>query len=199
MPPTQKDDTFSLGADILGTNQGSQGTVLGQTGDVVNEEVASDNVEFWGPIGLIARPAKAVPQQHSCQAITINQGSNDVAIAYRDLRVNIALADGEVAIFAPGADGTGTTRILLQDGTITITGGTVNVIGNVVLGAAGDKAPLDSKVQAELSAVWSEFGKVATALAAATCPPTGGPLVCTYTSASKSSPGATASSKVQLT
>jgi hypothetical protein len=187
MPPTQKDDTFSLGADILGTNQGSQGTVLGQTGDVVNEEVASDNVEFWGPIGLIARPAKAVPQQHSCQAITINQGSNDVAIAYRDLRVNIALADGEVAIFAPGADGTGTTRILLQDGTITITGGTVNVVGNVVLGAAGDKAPLDSKVQTEL-------GKIAQAFSSF-IPGTGGASFASpYTS-----PGATASSKVQLT
>jgi len=194
MPPTQRDDTFSLGVDVLGTTQQNvAGAVLAQTGDNVNQEVVSDNVECWGPIGLIGRPAAAAPPAgaigatsdpaysppSACQALTINQGSNDIAFAFRDLRVSIALASGEVAIFAPGADGKGATHILLQDGTIKILAGTV------VIGTGVDKMPLDSKLQAELAKIAAAF--------ASFIPGSGGASFGRpYTS-----PGATASATVQ--
>ena len=200
MPASQLDDILSTGADVLGTTQDDKGTVLAQLGDVVDAtDTPSPNAEVWGPSGIVSRPAPATAGSQACQAIAITGGSNDIVIAFRDQRANITVGPGETCIYAPGPKGSGGTQILIQDGTITITGATVNVAAStVVLGASGDKASLDSKVQSELSALWTEFGKVATALTAATCPPTGGPLVCTYASASKSSPGATASAKVQL-
>lgn len=200
MAATQTDDIFSAGADVLGTTQDSQGTVLAQLGDVVDAtDTPSPNAEVWGPSGLLSRPAPATAGKQACQAIAITGGSNDVAISFRDQRTNITVGPGETCLFAPGPTGAAGTRILLQDGTITITSGTVNVsAGTVVLGASGDKASLDSKVQSELTALWSEFVKVASALS--TVSAGGGSMTGpnTYTTPSKSSPGATASAKVQL-
>jgi len=155
MPPTQADDIFTLGSDVLGTAQDGQGTITAQMGDVVAQDVTSDDAEVWGPTGLISRPAKAEPGKRSSQAITINGGSNDVAVAFRDLRLNITLADGETAIYAAGADGKGATRILLQDGSITITtGGAVTVNGaSVSLAGGADYVALAAKVDAQFNAV----------------------------------------------
>jgi len=194
------EDTFTLGADVLASTQGSDGTVLAQTGDNNNstDDTPTSDSEVWGPIGYLARPAAPSPKVAACQTISIPTGSNDVLIAFRDQRANITLNPGEVCVFAPGSDGTGTTRILIQDGTVTVTAGTV------ILAGPGDNASLDSKIQTELQAIWTEFGTIAKALSDASVSTTGsasaqtGPLICSYSSASKSAPGTTKSAKVQL-
>jgi hypothetical protein len=40
------DDIFDMGCDVLGTSRNQAGTILAQTGDVVGEEVASDDAEW---------------------------------------------------------------------------------------------------------------------------------------------------------
>lgn len=137
MPPPQLDDLFTPGADVLGTRQNEKGTILAQTGDVVGEEAHSDNAEWWQHVGFASRPAKAVAGKSACQVITINQGSNDICIASRDLRGSSlygTLRDGETCVYAPGPTNQGTGRILLQDdgsgAIITITAGATTIVIN---------------------------------------------------------------------
>lgn len=164
MPIVQLDDLFESGADVLGTTQTDQGTLMAQTGDVVNEFVSSDNVEIWGPPGFASRPAKARSGKDAAQALTITQGSNDIIIAFRDIRASGLIGElgpGETSVYAPGPANTSSCRILLQnDGSnqkITIlagntkveilSDGTVNVSGQKVnLAAASDFVALAQKV-----------------------------------------------------
>lgn len=138
MAVKQLDDLFNPGTDVLGTKQNEAGTISAQTGDVVGEEVHSDDAEWWQHVGLASRPAKAIAGKSACQAVTINQGSNDLIIATRDLRgsgIYGTLREGETCLYAPGPTNTGTGRVLLQDdgtnSTITITanGTTVTITG----------------------------------------------------------------------
>lgn len=152
MPAAQLDDIMSPGVDVLGTSQSGGGAILAQTGDVVAQQTDCEGVEVWGPVGYLGRPAKAVPGSTACQAVTLNQGSNDLAIAFRDQRANIPIGEGEVVIFAPGADGKGTTRILLQDGMVTVTAGAVSLAGGA------DFAALSAKVDANFAKIVSLFG-----------------------------------------
>lgn len=123
MPAKQLDDIFSPGADVLGTRQDARHTILAQTGDAVGETVDCDDAEVWGPIGYAARPAKAIAGKSACQAITLNSGSTDVAIAFRDLRgssIHGPIGPGEVCIYAAGPDNSGVSRLTLRnDGSAT--------------------------------------------------------------------------------
>jgi hypothetical protein len=126
----QPDDIFSPGVDVLGTSQDEQGTILAQTGDVVGETVESDSAEVWQHVGFASRPAKAISGASACQAITLNQGSNDLIIATRDLRgsgIYGTLREGETCLYAPGPANHGTGQILLQDDGTT---STITVKGN---------------------------------------------------------------------
>ena len=132
MPPSQREDTFSLGVDILGTRQNERGTMLAQTGDVIGEGVSSVDAEFWQHVGFASRPAKAVVGKDACQAITINTGSADVVIATRDLRANAligTLKEGDTLIYAAGPANAGTAKLLLSgDGSVTVTAGGTTVV-----------------------------------------------------------------------
>jgi hypothetical protein len=141
MPVAQLDDLFSPGTDVLGTEQDEKGTILAQTGDVIGEEVHSDQAEWWQHVGFASRPAKAEPGKSACQAISINQGSNDLIVATRDVRGSSlygTLREGETCVYAPGPKNQGTGKILLQDdgsaSTITVTAGgqTVTLTGGQV-------------------------------------------------------------------
>lgn len=124
MAIVELDDIFNPGVDILGTTLDDKGTILAQTGDVVGEEVASDNAEMWQHIGFASRPAKAQGGKSACQAITLNQGSNDLIIATRDLRgsqIYGNLGEGETCIYAGGPEGTSQAKVLVKaDGSITL-------------------------------------------------------------------------------
>ncbi len=176
MPVKQLSDLFDPGADVLGTIQTDQGTIMAQTGDVVGEFVNSDNVEVWGPPGFASRPAKANSGKDAAQAVTINRASNDIIIAFRDIRAGSLvgqLKEGETSIYAPGPSNAGVCQILLQnDGTnqkVTITvkdtkievlsDGTVNIDASKVnLAAASDFVALAQKVD-------QNFQNLATSLA----------------------------------
>jgi hypothetical protein len=188
MPVTQIEDLVTPGADILGTSQDQSGTILAQTGDVLAEDVASDGAEWWQHVGFASRPAKAEAGKAACNGITINRGTHDCVIASRDLRgsgVYGTLGEGETCVYAPGPSNQGTAKVLLQsngtteqitisiggtqilvksDGSITISGGPVNIAG------ASDFAALASKVD-------SNFAALKAAISAATAG--GSPVVWT--------------------
>lgn len=164
MPVTQLEDIIEFGADVLGTIQTDQGTVMAQTGDVVGSFVNSNDVEVWGPPGYSSRPAKARTGKDAAQAITLNRGSNDVIVAFRDIRASSlqgTLGPGETVVYAPGPDNAGVCKVWLQnDGSnrkVTITvgdtkievqsDGTINVSGSKVnLAGASDFVALSQKV-----------------------------------------------------
>jgi hypothetical protein len=109
---------FNPGADVLGTTQNEQGTLLAQTGDVVGEEAHSDGAEWWQHVGFASRPAKAKAGESACQAVTLEQGSNDVCIASRDIRgaaLYGRLGEGESCVYAGGPDNAGTCKVTLYN------------------------------------------------------------------------------------
>ena len=177
MPTVQKDDIFDLGADLLGTTQNERGTFSAQTGDVVGEDVYSPEAEIWGALGLASRPAKATAGKDAAQAVCIKQGSNDVCIAYRDVRAASLygpLREGETCLYAPGPTNQGTGRVLLQDdgsgSTITITAGgqTVVITGgkvNLGTGAAEGVVCGGSAFSAWASAITAAIQALLTAVA----------------------------------
>jgi len=199
MAVDQLEDLYEHGVDVTATQQDGQGTITAQTGDAVGGEVTCDNAEWWQHVGLTSRPAKPTAGAPSCQAITINGGRNDLVIATRDLRgPAIPLNDGETCLYAPGPSNKGTGRVLLQDdgtnATITITAGGAKIVikasdgsitisgGPVNLAGASDFAALASKVDAA-------FNAVATTLASLTSPSgpvtAGTPFVPTPTAATQ--------------
>jgi hypothetical protein len=109
---------FNPGADVLGTTQNEQGTILAQTGDVVGEEAHSDGAEWWQHVGFASRPAKAKAGESACQVVTLEQGSNDVCIASRDIRgasLYGTLGEGETCVYAGGPDNAGDCKITLKN------------------------------------------------------------------------------------
>lgn len=201
MAVSQLDDLFTPGADVLGTTQDANGTILAQTGDVVAENVASDGAEWWQAVGFISRPAKADAGAAACQAVTLNRGSFDLVVATRDLRAaRPQVGEGETCVYAPGPHNQGVGRIFLQDdGTnqaITITVGTTQIVvksdGSVTISAsavnladASDFAALASKVDANFEAVATTFGTLTSSA---------GPV----TAGTPFSPSSTAASKVKI-
>lgn len=144
---------FSPGDDVLGTTQSENGVILAQTGDVVGEEAHSDGAEVWGPIGFASRPAKAKKGESACQAITLEQGSNDICIAFRDIRSATlygALGEGETCVYAGGPDNTGRCKVTLYNaGAAT----TIEALADAIkLGAnATDPVALAPAIQARAS------------------------------------------------
>jgi hypothetical protein len=176
--------TFNPGADVLGTTQNEQGTILAQTGDVVGEEAHSDGAEWWQHIGFASRPAKAKAGESACQAVTLEQGSNDVCIASRDIRgaaLYGRLGEGETCVYAGGPDNTGRcTATFTNDGAATA----IALVADVIkLGAgAADAIALAPALQAWATSVNTALAAIAALLnapgpvmgAAGAVPPTPG-------------------------
>jgi hypothetical protein len=135
-------NAFNPGADVLGTTQNEQGVILAQTGDVVGEEAHSDGAEWWQHVGFASRPAKAEAGESACQAVTLEQGSNDVCIASRDIRgagLYGRLGEGETCVYAGGPDNAGTCKVTLtNDGTATA----IIAIADVIKLGAGASDPV---------------------------------------------------------
>jgi hypothetical protein len=146
---------FNPGADVLGTTQSENGVILAQTGDVVGEEAHSDGAEWWQHVGFASRPAKAKKGESACQSVTLDQGSNDICIASRDIRgasLYGALGEGETCVYAGGPDNRGTCKVTLtNDGTATAIEA---LAASIKLGAIG----LSPVARAdELQAAWSRL------------------------------------------
>lgn len=180
MTVRQLDDLNDIGVDVLGTTQAANGVILAQTGDVVaapagaDAAVSSDNAEVWGPPGFVSRPAKAIAGKSACQALTVNQGSNDCIVGFRDVRcagLPGAILEGETCVYAPGPSNQGTGRILLKDNgatsTITIhSNGSISIdVPSVRLGAgASIPIALAPAIQVFAAAVVVAIGQVAALL-----------------------------------
>ena len=141
MPVKQLDDIYDTGVDCLGTTQDDNGTILAQTGNVVDAtDSVSPNCEVWAPSGIISRPAPPTVGVRAAQSISITGGSNDIIIAFRDQRANIQVGAGETCLYAPGPDGAGGTQILIQNGTVTITAGTILLGAGASMGVLRDSS-----------------------------------------------------------
>lgn len=108
---------------MLGTTLSDNGAILAQTGDVITGDVEGTDGEWMQHVGLASRPPKSRPGQAAAQACTFNRSDRRVVFASRDLRsagIYGLLGDGETALYAAGAEGTSTGRILIKsDGSIT--------------------------------------------------------------------------------
>lgn len=117
-------DIFDIGCDVLATEIADNGSLTAQTGDVISNEVTSDQAEIWGCLGLASRPAKPVAGKSSAQCIKINGGDRDACIAWRDTRgqdIYGNLGPGDTVLYAPGPEGEGQAKVCLKgDGAITI-------------------------------------------------------------------------------
>jgi len=167
---------FNPGADILGTTQNEQGTILVQTGDVVGEETHSSDAEWWQAVGFASRPAKAKPGESACQTVTLEQGSNDVCIASRDIRgagLYGRLGEGETCVYAGGPNNSGTCKVTLRNaGAATAIEALADAIN---LGAdAADAIALAPALQSWASSVNLALAAIA-ALLGATGPVMGAP------------------------
>jgi len=108
------------GIDLIGSYvDPGTGTIILQTGDVVNGFSESDSVTLWQPIGYLARPSNPTPGTNnaSCQGIVIRQSNNDICQGTRDIRsqkIAGSLQPGEVCMFGGGVDGKAQARVLLK-------------------------------------------------------------------------------------
>lgn len=102
-------DITRVGEDVLATTQSQQtGLVTAQLGDVVTEDVSSNDAEWYYPPGLVARPRKPDPKQKAAQVVKVARSGNDAIVGCRDERVASiigSLDDGETVVFASASDG----------------------------------------------------------------------------------------------
>lgn len=131
----QQKSRGALLKDVLTTTLATETKrVLANTGNV-NGQTESAAVQWVQQVGLASRPAKPANGK-AAQAVVVEGGGIDIAIASQDVRFNEvygSLAEGEVCLFAVGPDGTAQARILLKaNGSINL----YTVKGN----AAGGKS-----------------------------------------------------------
>jgi len=206
MPVQQLDDIFNAGADVLGTVQDANGTILAQTGDVVAETVAGDGGEWWQQEGFVSRPADADSGSAACQAVTLNRGTFDVVIATRDLRgTRPQVAPGETCVYARGPHYQGPTKLLLQDDgttqTATLTVGSTQIVvksdGSVTISASAVNLAGATDFAAMAGKTDSNFDTIAAAFAAATPGPME-PGLAALKAALSSTPPSVAASQVKI-
>ena len=116
---------FQVGINIMNSVIDKvTGTILLVTGDVVTQTAEADNVELWGPLGYIVRPSKPQAGKAAAECITLRRGDRDIAFCARDQRGQLLsgnLNDGEVCLYAGGADGNAQARIMLKaDGSVAL-------------------------------------------------------------------------------
>jgi hypothetical protein len=108
---------------LLATELADNGVVIAQMGDAVSMEVREPQVEVWGPIGYAARPAKPDPGTAAGEAVAVTGGDRNRALGYREMRCSEVygnISDGEVCIFAAGADAKAMGKTAWKaDGSIT--------------------------------------------------------------------------------
>ncbi len=174
---------FNLGNDILNVDKYDNGTIKVQLGNSqVEDDVQTDEAEYWQQPGLFSLPAKATQNDSSCQAISIINSDYDMIIATRDIRANSLhddLGPGELQIFAGGPDNKGICKITLNNDSkdtqsITITVNETRIVvssdGNVKIDAkkvdiaqASDFAAMSAKVMDNLTKIAADLKAIGTA------------------------------------
>ena len=90
-----------------------------------------ENVELFHSPGVLSIPATGG------QIITVDQKRGRIAIAHHDYRVDIAVSEGETAIYSTDPSGTVKTQIILKsDGTMEIGGNSKNFVTHAELAQA---------------------------------------------------------------
>lgn len=111
--------------DITAITRNENGTIVGQIGNAINEDVLGAEIELWGIPGLASLPAP--PQQNAddcAQCIAIDTGGDMHAIAYRDTRYQAVVGNlqpGDTVLYSNGATGEGQARVFLKGNGNTIT------------------------------------------------------------------------------
>lgn len=130
-------DGIRVGIDVLGTKVSEKTKrVLAKIGDVFTGVADSDNVEWWQHVGFVSRPPLPANSKDAAQAVVIQSGDRDVAVASCDLRgLELAgnIQPGETCVYASGSDGAAQPRLLMKGS------GTVSLFtrdGNVASGQA---------------------------------------------------------------
>jgi hypothetical protein len=114
---------LKVGIDILTTTVNkTTKKILAQTGNAVAQTTDSDSVEWWQHYGYASRPPKPEPGKQAAQALVLNKGDYDIAIASQDLRgleLYGTLDHGETCVYSAGDDGKGQARALFKkDGSV---------------------------------------------------------------------------------
>lgn len=95
-------------------------TLRGTEGEGANEEAA--DCEVWGVAGVQSRP-KASNAQGAAEVIMLRQHDELLAFATRDLRYQVSVVEGELAIHALGKDGATQAVVRCKpDGTVVVDG-----------------------------------------------------------------------------
>lgn len=116
---------FDIGVDVMATTIGKvSGVVLAQLGNSTTSAVKSNAAEWWQHAGFVSRSALPTPGNASCQALVLKQSDRDIVFASRDVRGTAILgnlADGEMAVYAPGSQAAsyykadGSVRLMTTD------------------------------------------------------------------------------------
>lgn len=114
-----------VGVDILNTEVAQKtGNITCQTGDVVNQDVESQGVEWIQHVGYASRPPNPDAGVAACQGVVIARGGRDTCIASQDARgqqLAGILKPGESCMYGAGADGLAQGRVICkQDGSVTL-------------------------------------------------------------------------------
>jgi len=127
---------WEIGFDVLSSAiDAITGFVQFTLGDAINSERYRDGAEDWSHVGFASRPPKPTPKTRggAAQVVMLNDGGRDIVIASRDpmgLKMVSDLAEGETAVYASGADGSGQAMaVLRQDGSINLSTKRGNVSG----------------------------------------------------------------------
>mgnify|MGYP000987997587 FL=1 len=119
------DADIRIGVDILNTEVAQKtGNITCQTGDVVNQDVESQGVEWIQHVGYASRPPNPDAGVAACQGVIIERGGRDTCIASQDARgqqLAGILKPGETCMYGAGADGLAQGRVICkQDGSVTL-------------------------------------------------------------------------------
>jgi hypothetical protein len=99
------------------------GIVTAQTGDAVAGVAESSNAEVWQQWGFASIPSPPIGGQNGAQALILKRGIVDIIFGGRDARAGQVygnLKNGEVCVFATGADGKAQARTIYKaDGSVT--------------------------------------------------------------------------------
>lgn len=141
--------------EIMNVTQEEDHLLTAQLGDAYGGTPVSDGAEVWHHAGFSSKPGVAEPGKAAAQAVVLVRGGRDIILASRDVRApGPPLRDGETAIFNCGADGTGTSRVLIRNnGDIEIYSPTLVLLG----ASASNSAVLGEPLVAALATMAATF------------------------------------------
>lgn len=102
---TVRSTRLTAGNSVLATLRGTEGE------GTAHEQ--ADDCEVWGVAGVQSRP-KAASASGACESLFLRRDDELLGFATRDLRYQVTVAEGEVAVHALGNDGATQAVIRLQ-------------------------------------------------------------------------------------